>query len=79
VLLSDVHYYAQPLRSDTKFHIHAELIAALQLIQNIQNAVFYKPDILLTGYINTYMTHILRIQNLLKVTDGCGIRHENTK
>jgi hypothetical protein len=31
VRLSDDHYYAQRLRSDTKFHIHAELIAALQL------------------------------------------------
>lgn len=34
--------YAQPLRSDTKFHIHAELTAALQLIQNTQNALVYK-------------------------------------
>jgi hypothetical protein len=45
VRLPDALYYAQPLRSDTKFHNHAELTAALQLIQNIQNAVVYKPDI----------------------------------
>ena len=45
VRLPNIHYYAQPLRSDTKFHIHAELIAALQLIQNIQTAVVYKPAI----------------------------------